>query len=111
MKTYQIIWTKQASLDLQVIVDWVAKDHPRTAFSLYKRIKRQCQNLARQPLRCRVVPELENIGITTYRELISSPYRIVFKLQENSLYVVAVIDGRRDFQALFDLRMFRVELE
>ena len=62
------------------------------------------ESLRSMPQRCRVVPELRDIGVADYRERLVGPYRIVFRRRGSVLEIVAVVDGRRD---LSDLLMQR----
>ena len=57
--------------------------------------------------RGRVVPELAARGISTYRELVVSPYRIVYRIVRQEVWVLVVADGRRDFDALLFERASR----
>lgn len=50
------------------------------------------------PFRGRIVPELGDLGITVYRELISHPWRIIYKANEGKVWVLAVFDGRRNME-------------
>jgi plasmid stabilization system protein ParE len=47
------------------------------------------------PLQGSVVPELRYHNILTYLELIGPPWRIIYKVEQNNVWVLAVIDGRR----------------
>ena len=103
MKRYKVYWTREATIDLGEIVDYIAKDRISAAKSVYKKIKLKCRQLNESPERCRRVPELLDMGIENYREVIVSPYRAIFKLTEFTVYIFAVIDGRRDVEnVLFD---------
>ena len=57
--------------------------------------------------RGRVVPELRVHGITTYRELIVLPYRIIYRVEPDEVWLVAVLDHRRDLTALLHERARR----
>ncbi len=50
--------------------------------------------------RGRMVPELQTRGIAVYRELIRGPYRIVYRVIGREVWVLAVVDGRRDLGSL-----------
>jgi plasmid stabilization system protein ParE len=53
------------------------------------------------------VPELKSVGVTEYRELIVSPYRVFFRIYENEVGVVGVLDGRRDLEETLIRRAMR----
>ena len=107
MTAYNVSWTRQAAIDLEEILNYIANDRPTAAASTFKKIKTKVTTLRKNPMRCRVVPELREIGITYYMELIIKPYRIIFKLTEESILVIAVVDSRRDFESAFINRLTR----
>ncbi|MCY3667349.1 MAG: type II toxin-antitoxin system RelE/ParE family toxin, partial [Gemmatimonadetes bacterium] len=49
--------------------------------------------------------ELLDIGIREYREIFSKPYRIIYRVMENNVYVLLIADGRRDMQTLLQRRL------
>jgi len=51
-------------------------------------------------LQGRIVPELQYYSILTYRELINPPWRIMYKIEGNKVWVLAVFDGRRNLEDL-----------
>ena len=64
-------------------------------------------SLKENPLRGRVVPELEKFGYTRYRELIQGNYRIVYEVANDTVIVHVVIDGRRDFESIIFSKLSR----
>jgi plasmid stabilization system protein ParE len=54
-----------------------------------------------------VVPELAHFGIRNWRELIVKPYRIIYRIDEDTVNVLAMLDGRRDLQDLLLERLIR----
>ena len=59
------------------------------------------------PLRGRIVPELRAQGVQFYRELLSPPYRIMYRVKDRLVLVVAVLDGRRNLDDLLLDRFLR----
>jgi plasmid stabilization system protein ParE len=107
MKSYKVFWTNEAALDLNDIVDYISQDKLSAAVSFYKAIRSKCLLLKNIPERYRVVPELQDLGISNYREIIHSPYRVIYKLTNYSVYIIAVVDSRRDFEAFIYSRILR----
>ncbi len=64
------------------------------------RIERVVHSLEALPDRGRVVPELERRGIAAYREIIAKPYRIVYRVVGPEVWILAIVDGRRDLDEL-----------
>jgi toxin ParE1/3/4 len=52
------------------------------------------------PLRGRTIPELSSQNIEGYRELVESPWRIIYKMADDKVYIVCVFDGRRSYESI-----------
>jgi len=50
---------------------------------------------------------LDKMGIREFREIHFKPYRIVYSIHENEVFVHCVLDGRRDMQTLLQQRLLR----
>jgi len=91
---YQIVWTESANNDLKQIVSFIAIDDPDTAERFGLSIVGQVESLSMHPRIGRIVPEEQ---IEEIRELILSPYRIVYEIYEKEkvVYVVRVWHSAR----------------
>jgi toxin ParE1/3/4 len=45
------------------------------------------------------------IGLREYREILGKPYRIIYRVMAENVYVLVIADGRRDMQALLQRRL------
>jgi plasmid stabilization system protein ParE len=72
-----------------------------------KRLRDRADSLWSLPERGRVVPELLDLGLRDWRELIVRPFRIVYRISENSVLVEVIFDGRRDAESLLADRLLR----
>ncbi len=106
--TCRVRWTKTAEDDLAAIVDYIANDSPEAALVIFTRIRTLAEELVDFPERGRVVPELQKQGIFQYRELLPKPWRIMYRIEEENVFVLSVIDGRRDLEYLLLERVSRV---
>jgi toxin ParE1/3/4 len=104
---FRVRWTEQAATDLTDIVRYIALDSPQNALRVYKRIRTRAETLKTFPERGHVVPELAELGITTYSELAIPPWRIVYRIDDKTVYVQAVFDGRRDMKQILSDRLLR----
>ena len=109
-KKYKVIWVATAENDLVSIIEYIANDSSSHALKVLKRIKEKASSLHRSTERGRIIPELEEFGILQYRELIVSPWRIFYRISEKNVYVLSVLDSRRNvedvlFKKLIDLNM------
>ena len=99
-RVYQVFWTQTAQQDLNKVIKYIAADSENNARRVYLDVKQKAGNLRQMPLQGRIVPELEFYCVLTYRELISPPWRIIYKIEENKVWVLAVFDGRRNVEDL-----------
>jgi plasmid stabilization system protein ParE len=107
-QTIQVVWTRIAEDDLEGIVDFIADDNIDAALAVFARIRERAATLNIFPDKGRVVTELHQHGIIQYRELILSPWRIIYRVDGSTVYVTAVFDSRRNLEDLLLERMCRV---
>ena len=107
MADFEVLWTDAARFDLERIVEFIAEENPANAFTALARLKRRCQTLAALPQRGRIVPELRAVDVFTYRELIEGPWRIVYRYDVHRVYIMAVLDARRELSGLLLERLVR----
>ena len=105
MKNFEVIWTKNAQFDLESIIVYIKTDSVNIAKKIFFEIKEECANLHYFPERKRVVPELQQIGILKYREIIHEKYRIIFKIENTKVYVLLVVDSRRNLEDILFQRL------
>jgi toxin ParE1/3/4 len=106
-KIFQVEWTETAAKDLEEIVSYLAADSLINAEILLGKLKKKAESLETVPLRGRIVPELAYFGIQTWRELLVKPYRIMYRVAERQVYVLAIFDGRRDLGDVLLERLVR----
>lgn len=106
-KQYQVIWTPTAERDLIDILEYIVADSVSAAKKIAQNIQKKAETLDSFPERGRIVPELQNIGILGYRELIVKPWRLVYRVEQQTVYVLAVLDSRRDLESILLERLLR----
>jgi plasmid stabilization system protein ParE len=107
-KGYRILWAPIAAQDLDDIIDYIAaQEGPDAAVRVYDKVKKRTKTLSTHPKRCRIVPELRLVGVMEYRELIVSPYRVFFRIDEQDVGIIGVLDGRRDLEETLIRRAMR----
>jgi len=104
-REYNIIWADIAEKDLKNIIEYIADDSPINALKVFKKIKEKASSLCSFPDRGRLVPELRDQGILQYRELIHSPWRIIYRISESTVYVLSVLDARRNIEDILLKRL------
>ena len=95
---YKVEWASVAEVDLKRIIDYIAIDSPGNALQILERIRQKVSALYTLPERGRIVPELQEQGINIYRELIISPWRIVYRISDTTVYVLSIIDSRQNVE-------------
>jgi plasmid stabilization system protein ParE len=100
-KTYKVLWTSGAREDLLRIIAYIKEDSsPKRAKEIYQKIKAKAASNNLFPLRGRVVPELQKEGITIYRELVTPPWRIIYKIDNDTVYIMALFDSRQNVEEI-----------
>jgi plasmid stabilization system protein ParE len=61
--------------------------------------------LADQPGLGSVPPELEELGIDRYLELAVGRNRLIYELRDDTVFVLLLVDHRRDFRAVLARRL------
>ena len=102
---YQVIWTNVAENDLKDIIEYISWNNPLNALNILKKIRKKASDLYTLPERSRIVPELKEQGILQYRELIVSPWRIVYRIAKQKIFVLSVMDSRRNIEDLLLTRL------
>ncbi len=106
MQKYTVVWTDNAQSDLEFIIEYIKQDSIAIAKEIFFAIKNEVKDLNYMPLRKRIVPELQQIGIHKYREIIYKRWRIIFKTEEFKVSVLLVADSTRNLEdILFDRLM------
>jgi len=88
----RVVWTDRAKARLRQIRAYVAQDQPLNADRLIDQLTRRVEQLADQPRSGRVVEKYQREDL---RELIESPYRIVYLILIDRIDIVTVRDTRR----------------
>ncbi len=106
---FEIVWTRAATVDLDRIFEYVADNSGfERAFALYEKIRGHITTLTTLPRRGRIVPELRDIAVREFRELLIRPYRIIFRLDGRKVVLVGILDGRRDLESILVDRALRI---
>lgn len=88
----KVHWTESAIQDLIAVYDYIFQDSPHYAQKMVDRLTRRSQQIADFPLSGRRVPEYRRDDL---REVIESPYRVIYRVRPEQVDIVAVIHGAR----------------
>lgn len=83
----RIIWTQPAIADLQAVAEYIELDNPSAASRLVKKIFKRIESLADFPKLGKIPKELPGLS---YLEIVVVPCRIFYRIDRNTIYIVAV---------------------
>ncbi len=94
--------------DLYAIYRYVANnDSPGKAEHLIDNIQDTISSLETMPARGSHPPEMQRWGILDFREIFFKPYRIIYEIREKTVFIHAVLDGRRSCEDLLHQRLLK----
>jgi toxin ParE1/3/4 len=103
---FAVLLTNDAARDLDEIYDYIAlHDAPHKAGYALEQIEKVFSRLSESPERGAHPKELLSLGIREYREVFFKPYRIIYRVMDKNVYVLLIVDGRRDMQSLLQRRL------
>lgn len=105
---HKVLIDPQAKQDLKEIFIYVAlNDGFDAANKLLDAIEKTLYKLEEFPERGHIPIELRQTGIKRYLEIHYKPYRIIYEIGNNIIYIHAVFDGRRNIQEILSDRLLR----
>ncbi|MDE2999145.1 MAG: type II toxin-antitoxin system RelE/ParE family toxin [Gemmatimonadota bacterium] len=105
---YHVQLTDDAASDLEAIYEYISlHDSPSSAEYVLDRIESVFHGLSEHPQRGSYPRELLKIGVRDFREVFFKPYRIIYRVAEDIVYVLVIADGRRDMQTLLQRRLLQ----
>ena len=103
---FDVELTQGPEYDLEAIFDYLAENVSlEAATDLLDRLLDKIQTLELYPLRGNVPKELESLGIREFRQILVSPYRLIYRVIEQTVFIMVIADCRRDMQALLERRL------
>ena len=107
---FAVMWSETAERDFLDVIEYMADDSPSRAYDVFKELRQKASGLRSFPERGRVVPELEEQGITQYHGLIVGPWRVIYRISRETVYVLSVLDSRRSVEDILLRRLVGLEL-
>ena len=110
-RKYSVKWTAPAREDVNEIIEYISNTNIEYAVKILDRIEAAVKKLDTFPERYRIVPELEKYGYFLYRDIVVDYWKIIFKVENNFVYIMLVIDGRRNLDDILLKKMIFRENE
>lgn len=105
-RKYEVLLTQGAEQDLESIYDYIAEfDCKANADYVLDRLLEVVESLAGFPERGAYPKELVALGIRDYRQTAFKPYRVIYRVIGQRVYIHVLADGRRDIQSLLARRL------
>lgn len=103
---FTILLTNGAAKDLEELYEYIALHGvPGKADYVLTQIENVFSSLSKSPDRGVYPKELLSLGIREFREIFFKPYRIIYSIRGSNVYIMLIVDGRRDLQALLQRRI------
>src|SRR6056297_830546 len=90
-------WTKTAESHLDAIYAYISQDSRTYALRMVDKLTRKTEQIATYPLSGRSVPEYERDDL---REIIENPYRIIYRIIEDQIDIVAIVHTSRNMHEI-----------
>ncbi len=90
-----VVWSEEAQGDLERIADFIARDSPAYATAVVRKVLESTRRLADFPFSGRTVPE---VGDTAFREVLVSSYRVIYRIEGETVTVAAVAHTRQSLR-------------
>ena len=108
-RKYDVLLTEGAEQDLESIYDYIAEfDCKANADYVLDRLLEVVESLTAFPERGAYPKELAALGIRDYRQTAFKPYRVIYRVMGQKVYIYVIADGRRDTQSLLARRLLGV---
>lgn len=91
----EIIWTAEALNTLEEVAEYIAVSSETAASKLVVRVFEKTDRLEQFPKSGRLVEELREMA---YREVIVNPCRVIYKIDNETVYILHVVRQERDLR-------------
>ena len=89
---HEVVWSPRAIHDVRAIATHIAEDSLAYTKSVAQKIVASTRRLAVFPMSGRVVPEF---GDESIREVFAYSYRIIYRVEDETVTIAAVVHGKR----------------
>ena len=103
---YEVRLTPDAERDLEAIHAFIAEaDSTKAADRVLDRLLAAVETLATLQGRGSQLRELEALGFHAYRQIMSKPWRMIYRVIGPQVFLYVIADGRRDMRSLLAQRL------
>jgi plasmid stabilization system protein ParE len=94
-------WSESAARDLEQIWKYIAEDSPENASKFVRSLYDASASLGELSGRGRTVPEIDDPAI---HKIIIGAYRLLYRVADKAVFILAVVHGAQDFRRLWEQR-------
>jgi plasmid stabilization system protein ParE len=91
----EVTWAPSALADVDSIAEFIARDSCDQAYLFVRRLFDAADHLRGLPFLGRVIPEVND---PSCREIIYGAYRIMYRVENDEVWITGVIHGARDWR-------------
>ncbi|MDR2718222.1 MAG: type II toxin-antitoxin system RelE/ParE family toxin [Treponema sp.] len=99
--------TQSAENDLNEIILFIAQNNPQTALKIMEKIQARINTLDHFPYRGTYVPELLAKNMKDYRQITESPWKIIYKVDDDIVNILAILDSRRNLRDILIKKLLK----
>jgi toxin ParE1/3/4 len=92
----RVVWSPLARYQVAQILATIAAERPEAAASWLDNLAERASSLRQFPDLGRAVPETDRPSL---RELLVGPYRLIYRRDDNEVFILTLRHVRRDFDA------------
>lgn len=108
LHNFKIVVAANAKGDIKDIYNYVRlNDSESSAKHVLDEIEKLIFSLEVMPMRGHVPYELLRVNLSNYLELHFKPYRVIYEIEGDIVFVHCVLDGRRELSELLQRRLLR----
>lgn len=105
-KSFEVLITEGAEQDLEALFDYIAEHDCRAnAEYVLDELMAVVDSLRTHPERGAYPKELSALGMREYRQLHFKPYRVIYRIIGQRVYIYLIADGCRDLASLLSRRL------
>jgi toxin ParE1/3/4 len=105
---FNVVVLRSAKHDLQEIRDYLVNTFSQERWSQTSNLlKSSMVNLGTLPWAGSIPEEIEKLNLSQYRQVVCGMNRIIYEVRQESVYIHAVIDVRRDMTSFLTKRLLR----
>jgi len=95
----KVVWSEDAGNELKEIISYIKKNSGKIiAKNIHKKIMEKVNDASENAKGRRIAPLLREFGIIDIHQININPWSIYYKVENNLMQVVSIIDMRRNLE-------------